>query len=156
MKLRPACAAAFGALAVCGFELFDVLIGVSSVSSSDVGLFRYLFVLAAALWGGCYAGAITDPRAIDTFEAAWWTAFVAYAAAVLTAIISAMAVDAFIEMPRDPLGGTLKLLMILPFGPVISVVTVIFMSWLLAPMAFITVLLVRGRKDADDLDRSPR
>lgn len=143
MRLSSKSGLTFCLAAAAGSASFRALIETGDGSLTEGAYFWIFLVGASAGLGGTYGSAILNRKETGSLYEAAWRSMLVLSGGVMSAVILAMFSEGIqILLRGDPVGAALKVLMVVPFGPITGLLAVIFSSWILGPLAFACAVLL--------------
>jgi hypothetical protein len=137
--------------------LFFTLLGAASAFAyffftSDHSLinsqrgFIPTWLISCFFWGGLKGHFVRRSKDTENLFEASLRAYLLFAGALCTAMVGTYLVEGvMLAFNGDPLGGGLKVLMALPYGPFIGILACLYSLWVLIPAAVIAALILFSR-----------
>ena len=152
--VRILCGLTFGACAGVGVAVYRT--AVPSSSNQWWYLWPLTVVMSisvASLRGPSILSEILTKSAVEASV----RAFLIFAEGIVWSVLGAMVFEGVeLGVTRDALGGSLKLALVLPFGPLVGVLAVLYSLWITVPTTIIagTVLFRCRQRYSGTVDRS--
>jgi hypothetical protein len=141
-------AACFGVAAFSSYCLFDIATSDGAwVKTGDVRTFSIFMTLGGALGGYLASPRFESARDTSTLLESVVRSELVIMFAVFIAVVLNQIAGAINEWDRDPAGAVFKLLMIVPFAPITSLMAAIFTFWASLPPAFIAGWLIFAQRE---------
>jgi hypothetical protein len=153
--VRLRCALTFGVFALIGVSLYRTLIPASSAQ------WWYLWpltVLTCASVGANRGPSIHSEILTKSILEASVRAFFIFAEGIVWSVLGTMVLEGVeLGVTTDVLGGILKLAIVLPFGPLVGVLAVLYTLWVTVPLAIVSgsVVFRLLQRDPTPVDPSP-
>jgi hypothetical protein len=111
------------------------------------------WLLSCFLWGGLKGHFVRrSPDTENLFEASV-RAYLLLAGALCCAMVGTYVVEGvFLAFNGDPVGGILKILMALPYGPWIGILACFYTLWILVPAAVLAAFVLFRQKQGGTKD----
>jgi len=137
--------AVVGALAAL---VFQFVTSDSSLAGSYQGFF-YVWIVSCFFWGAFRGKYIRRSKDTESMFEAVVRAVLLFAGALCTSMVGSYIVEGVrLAIKGDSVGGLLKILMALPYGPLVGILACFYTIWLLVPAGVIVAaVLFRSGED---------
>ena len=101
------------------------------------------WLISCFFWGGIKGHFVRRSKDTENMFEASLRAYLLFAGALCSAMVGTYLVEGvMLAFSGDPLGGALKALMALPYGPWIGILACLYSLWVLIPAAVIAALIL--------------